>query len=206
MRERLIVFEDSGCRNFAPLTHTRPVYELRLGIMGLRERCERAFATEAELICRPHLAAHIAATTGRRVNDFRSTAGGASLLLVNGRASDPFAVRALLAQSSEPAAYMNGDLLVAARITSDRGAGLAANLAANGGVLEPEMLEVPAQHVAPVPLVTAIWELPLQNGVQIRADVARLGAGGDGPDELPGVHRTGDGRLLLAPGAEVEPG
>jgi UDP-N-acetylglucosamine diphosphorylase/glucosamine-1-phosphate N-acetyltransferase len=206
MRERLIVFEDSSCRNFAPLTHTRPVYELRLGIMGLRERCERAFATEAELICRPHLAAHLGASTGRRVNDLRGTSGAGSLLLVNGRASDPFGLRAILAHDAEPAAYMNGDLLVAARIADDRIGGLAANLVANGGLLEPGMLKVPAQHVAPVPLVTALWELPLQNGDQIRADVARLGAGGDGPDELPGVHRTGDERLILAPGALVEPG
>jgi UDP-N-acetylglucosamine diphosphorylase/glucosamine-1-phosphate N-acetyltransferase len=205
MRERLIVFEDAGCRNFTPLTHTRPVYELRLGIMGLRERCERAFAAEAELACRPHLAAHLAAATGRRVNDINGTSSSRSLLLVNGRATDPDALRALLARDAGPAAYMNGDLLVAARIPADRLDGLAANLAANGGLLEPGMLKVPAQHVAPAPLVTALWELPLRNGDFIRTDIQRLGGGG-APDELPGVHRSGDERLILAPGAVIEPG
>jgi hypothetical protein len=36
--EPIVFFEDEGCRTFLPLTHTRPVCDLRCGIFTLRER------------------------------------------------------------------------------------------------------------------------------------------------------------------------
>jgi UDP-N-acetylglucosamine diphosphorylase / glucose-1-phosphate thymidylyltransferase / UDP-N-acetylgalactosamine diphosphorylase / glucosamine-1-phosphate N-acetyltransferase / galactosamine-1-phosphate N-acetyltransferase len=202
MRERLVVFEDAAYRHFAPLTHTRPVFELRLGIMGLRERCERAFGGEAALVCRPHLAPHLAAATGRPVNDLGR--GTAPLLLVNGRVADPDALRALLGDDSGPGVYMNGDELVAARIRPDLVQGLATNLEANGWLLDPGMLRVPVEHVAAPACVRELWELPLWNAEVIRADMARIDSRAASPPA--GVHAVGDSPLVLAPGAVIEPG
>jgi UDP-N-acetylglucosamine diphosphorylase/glucosamine-1-phosphate N-acetyltransferase len=204
-RERLIVFEDAGCRHFAPLTHTRPVYELLLGAMSLRERCEHAFDSTAELICRPHLSPHLAATTGRRVNDLIADRDPRPLLLLNGRVADPHAVQELVGAHGEPAVYMNGDVLVAARILPDLAPGLMINLEANGFLLDPGMLKMPMQHVATPRLVNALWELPLLNGEFITSDVERWGP--TPSVDLPaGVHRTGDSALVLAAGAELDPG
>jgi len=205
MRERLIVFEDAGCRHFAPLTHTRPAYELLLGVMRLRERCEQAFDATAELLCRPHLAAQLAATTGRHVNDLGREHRSSPLLFLNGRVADPHAVRALIGDGMEPALYLNGDVLVAARVLPDVVPGLMINLESNGFLLDPGMLKLPVAHVAAPRLVTAPWELPLLNGEFITADVRRFGPIPD--PELPaGVYRTGDGALVLAPEVELDPG
>ncbi len=41
--EKIVLFEDSGYKNFGPLTKTRPVFELRDGIFSVRERYTRIF-------------------------------------------------------------------------------------------------------------------------------------------------------------------
>lgn len=207
MRERLLVFEDAACRHFAPLSHTRPAYELRVGLMSMRERCELAFGTAADLVCRPHLAAHVAAMTGRRVNDPGDGRDLHPLLLVNGRVRDPFAVKKLLAAESAPARFMNGDELVAARVPADAAGGLFTNLAANGFLLDPGMAVGGRQHVAALELFAHPWELARDNGAQIRADLGHLEGMEDGAAKVPpGVHLIGDEPLVLGPGAEVEPG
>ena len=40
MRDTLVVVEDAVYRQFLPLAHTRPVYELISGAMSLRERID----------------------------------------------------------------------------------------------------------------------------------------------------------------------
>ncbi len=207
MRERLLVFEDAACRHFAPLSHTRPVYELRVGLMGMRERCELAFGTEAELLCRPHLASQVAAATSRRVNDAEDDRGKRALLLVNGRVRDPFAVKELLAAETGPARYMNGDELVAVRLPADAAGGLFMNLMGNGFLLDPGMVVAGRQHVAAVELFDEPWELARDNGAQIRSDLHHLDQAGNAAPELPpGVHSIGEEPLILAPGAVIEPG
>ena len=54
--ETIVLFEDEGCRAFLPLTHTRPVCDLRCGVFTLRERVQRLTNRAPAVICRPHLA------------------------------------------------------------------------------------------------------------------------------------------------------
>jgi len=41
MIDRLCIFEDQHYRKLLPLVYTRPVYELRLGILTLRQKLQR---------------------------------------------------------------------------------------------------------------------------------------------------------------------
>jgi UDP-N-acetylglucosamine diphosphorylase/glucosamine-1-phosphate N-acetyltransferase len=50
-----ILFEDSVCKDFLPLSFTRPVYELRIGIDLIREKWESFMGTPAFKHTRPHL-------------------------------------------------------------------------------------------------------------------------------------------------------
>ena len=237
MRSILMLFEDAAYRRFAPLTHTRPVYELVCGLMSLRERCERAHGQKAILICRTHLAQHLKETTGRRVNELpvgarrgasraasrgasRAASRGASraasvgtssesrgtVLLLNGRILDPFSLVPLLEQSVGPAMWWNGIELIAARLLASEVRDLMANLRANDQILELGMLSRRPRHLAPVPIIEQPWELALQNGERISADVSAFGLRAQSLPLPPGVHRVGRAPLILAPGAEVEPG
>jgi UDP-N-acetylglucosamine diphosphorylase/glucosamine-1-phosphate N-acetyltransferase len=204
MRARLMMFEDAATRHFAPLTHTRPVYELMCGLMSLRERCERAFGSEAILVCRTHLGPPLAETTGRRVNELGP--GSGPLVLVNGRLLHPYSLVEHLDQYEGPGTWWNGDELIAARIPAGNAGVLMENLDANGHLLEPGMLGGLPVHVEAEPLVERPWELVRENGARIERDVQRLGLVQGGSDLEPGVHQVGDGPLIVAPGAVIEPG
>ena len=53
---QLCIFEDSGYTKLFPLTHFRPVYELRCGILTLREKIQRHFPDlPVTLACRSNL-------------------------------------------------------------------------------------------------------------------------------------------------------
>lgn len=62
--ETIVIFEDEGCRTFLPLTHTRPVCDLRCGIFTLRERLQALTGKPPAVICRPHLARAMASGAG----------------------------------------------------------------------------------------------------------------------------------------------
>ncbi len=203
MTQRLIVFEDMAYRHFAPLSHTRPVYELLCGLMSLRERCERAFGGEAALICRPHLAPLLAEATGRPVNELPR--GSGSLVLVNGRLLAPHDLAALVASEPRPGSWWNGDELLAARIPDDDGNGLLDNLDANGYLFDPGMVAGLPRHVAAADIAEQLWELVLANGAIIHHDVETLPPAAS-PALPPGVHVIGDHPIHMAPDAEVEPG
>lgn len=204
MAERLIVFEDAAARHFAPIAHTRPVFELLCGLMSPRERCERTFRAQATLVCRPHLAPLLAATTGRTVNP--PSGRKEPLFLLNGRLLDPAAVAALAAAEPGPAAWWNGDELAAARVPAADAASLFANLPANDFVFDPGMVARLPRHVAPVELAANLWGLVLANAAAIERDAAGLGRA-DGRALLPpGTHVLGERPLVLAPGAEIESG
>jgi UDP-N-acetylglucosamine diphosphorylase/glucosamine-1-phosphate N-acetyltransferase len=202
MRVRLMIFEDTATRHFAPLTHTRPVYELLCGLMSLRERCERAFGCEATLICRTHLATHLAATTGRKVNRLDRASG--PLVLVNGRLLDPYPLVQHLGRYNGPGSWWNGDELIAARVPASDAAGLIDNLAANDHLLSPGMLSGLPEHIEVEPLAEHLWELVRENGSWIQRDAERLAS--TGGEFARGVHRVGDGPVIVAPDAVIEPG
>ncbi len=203
MADRLVVFEDSTCRRFAPLSHTRPVFELLCGLMSLRERCERAFRSRAALVCRPHVAPLVAETTGRVVNTLGRSG---SILLVNGRLLDPYAVAALIARDPEPASWWNGDELIAARVPSADVAGLAENLAGNGFLVDPHMVAHLPRHLSAAALADSLWGLVLANGAQIERDAGTLAAPAASSGFPSGVQVIGERPLVIAAGAAVEPG
>jgi UDP-N-acetylglucosamine diphosphorylase/glucosamine-1-phosphate N-acetyltransferase len=174
--------------------------------MSLRERCERAFGQPAILISRPHLAPHLKETCDRQVNELRGGEGG-WVLLVNGRVLDPFALIPLLEETTGKGVWWNGGEVIAARLPASETRDLLANLRVNDHILESGMLHGLPRQLAPVPILEQPWELALQNGERIVADVSAFGLRHTGGRPLPpGVHRIGGDPLILAPGAEVEPG
>lgn len=69
-----ILFEDEGSENFLPLTFTRPVYELRIGIDLIREKWESFFGTPALKHTRDYL-----------YPSYGSSVENSELIWVNGR-------------------------------------------------------------------------------------------------------------------------
>lgn len=50
MKRTVCIFEDEGIVNFFPLTYTRPVYDLRCGVMTLREKILKRFSNHNTIL------------------------------------------------------------------------------------------------------------------------------------------------------------
>jgi UDP-N-acetylglucosamine diphosphorylase/glucosamine-1-phosphate N-acetyltransferase len=211
MRDTLVVVEDAAYRQFLPLAHTRPVYELISGAMSLRERIERYVGSAARLYCRGYLAEVTAEATGRPVNAERLPKRP-PVLFVNGRLLNPRALDGALETSGEIAAWWNGSRLVAARLTAEAAQDLLLTLESNDWVFESGMLPKLPRRLIAGPLANYPWELVLQNGDRITedvrlfgwSDVDRGGARAGVPQMPRGVHVLGDD-VIVAPGARLEP-
>ncbi|MCX6167954.1 MAG: putative sugar nucleotidyl transferase [Ignavibacteriales bacterium] len=83
MKTALCIFEDEGFRNFLPLTYTRPVYDLRCGILTIREKIAARFSMyELVLHTRDYLKNIVKEQNQKiAVNEFTAP----NILFVNGR-------------------------------------------------------------------------------------------------------------------------
>ncbi len=81
----ICLFEDRKVVNFYPLTLTRPIYELRCGVMSLEEKISTRFSKSLSFHCRDYLTQTLAQRVGKdRVNQWEKMARS-HLLLINGR-------------------------------------------------------------------------------------------------------------------------
>jgi UDP-N-acetylglucosamine diphosphorylase/glucosamine-1-phosphate N-acetyltransferase len=100
----LILFDDEIRDNLLPLTYTRPVCELRVGILTIREKWERALNGKASFI------------TSEYLTEKYPIAIGEDNLVINGSVlPSPLLVRLIDGLSANEALVSDGDL-VAARI------------------------------------------------------------------------------------------
>lgn len=81
----ICLFEDRKVVNFYPLTLTRPIYELRCGVMSLQGKIHTRFSQPLSFHCRDYLTQTLAQRAGKnRVNQWEKMARS-DLLLINGR-------------------------------------------------------------------------------------------------------------------------
>jgi UDP-N-acetylglucosamine diphosphorylase/glucosamine-1-phosphate N-acetyltransferase len=117
---QMIVFEDAQLTQFGPLTQTRPVFELRCGMLSLLERMSRCLAPSSiRTLVRPELVRLCRFLwPGRPVNE-PITAG--ETVVVNGRWLAPYSATAGL---YGPEVGMVGDTVAWARVPADEVEGL----------------------------------------------------------------------------------
>ncbi|MEK7670611.1 MAG: putative sugar nucleotidyl transferase, partial [Bacteroidota bacterium] len=85
MIDTICIFEDPQYVKLLPLVYTRPVYELRCGILTLREKIQRAYPkANVAMLCRPYLAEVVRQQNPKvQVNEVHAS----NCLLINGRVS-----------------------------------------------------------------------------------------------------------------------
>ncbi len=213
--EMIVIFEDEGWRTFLPLTHTRPVCDLRCGIFTLRERVKALTGGAPAVICRPHLARVHGA--GRWPLALLSQS--VPLTFVNARALD---VRWLLDLCNEPPgtvyitdaghALLGGPVLLGARLTpwlasavlpyllEQRATAALAELQRFGRLVEIETR-----------LLTFPWDLIAVNGEQVVRDVPLLVeqeewfSAADRPPDHPSIVVSNPTQVFIHRDARLEP-
>jgi UDP-N-acetylglucosamine diphosphorylase/glucosamine-1-phosphate N-acetyltransferase len=193
MSALLAFFEDATAAHLEPLTLTRPVHDLRLGLTTIGEKWERALGVGRGIApLQPHLRGVFPAATRRQ----RSAAA----LWINSRFLPTPDLVARIHRRSE-GQLRDGDDLVAAWSTPgqtaawfEEGRPLPVGAARRTDAGRLERLVHP-------------WDITLLNAAAIAADAAACGwSPGPGPRWSPAAVVDRPERLFMHPSAVVEPG
>jgi UDP-N-acetylglucosamine diphosphorylase/glucosamine-1-phosphate N-acetyltransferase len=201
----LCLVEDTFARQFLPLTHFHPVYDLRCGIFSLQERIIRYLRPAGvSLHCRSYLAPLVAEEhAGAAVG----TIPARRCLVLNGRSILTPSLARLLKKAAAGCVYMAGDDFVAAVL---EGSGLDAfRQAMNGDLIDPSFFQGCERRDVEAELLRYPWDLISANDRTLEADMALL------PRARPsrvrrGVHRSavlvGGRSIVLGTGSIIGPG
>ena len=201
----ICIFEDSGYSGLLPLVYTRPVYQLRCGVLGLEEKILHQYpGASVSLFCRDYLADVLKEISKQRINTLDTGAEG--YLFVNGRLLEC----APIPLEGPEEVGLSDSTLVYARLGKGRFRELEA-----GDFLEDKALKklegLPKREVSPT-LINYFWDIIKHNREEIKRDWQRVGAG------LPRPYRGINGRVyegvsLLNPdniftgsGSSIKPG
>ncbi|MEX2585220.1 MAG: putative sugar nucleotidyl transferase [Balneolaceae bacterium] len=206
-------FEDPETERFNPLLLTRPMDDLRAGILTIREKWLLELGTVAFLrLIRPELA-----------NLFESEARVAPpQYWINSRLlPDPVTVRQIRELPEGGSIVMEGTLLVL-RVASGKneiteslrpegqivleGNGTPLLKSRHQGLLEMADEPLRQDPDGDIRIVNHLWDLIRLNGLEIERDMERLSLRGSMGDSLRGVHLAGEHLLYASPEAVVEPG
>jgi len=170
MTVNLCVFEDEYCSRLAPLTLTRPAFDLRCGISLLREKIARRFPNgRVHLLCRDYLAEVVReATPGVQVNQLPSE----PCLFINGR----FILgEKLPAPGSQNMVWKKDGQAAAAWIGAARLASLAQF---TDGIIPTSWFDgLPVEEIDGT-FIRYPWDLVHHNPAQIKNDFAHFNRGG----------------------------
>ena len=169
MTECLCIFEDEGFHNLLPLSYFRPVYDLRCGIMSLREKIERLYGfRHPALHSRNYLTSSLRERNpSLNINELRGT----SCLFVNGRVLADAPLRKNIPPAGKDVLYLTGDTVIAARVSGTALERIAGHMPE---VFTPDIFDGLTREAVEVSLISYPWHLVQANGSQIEADVKVL--------------------------------
>ena len=206
MRNQLCIVECAGHENFGPLTHFRPVFDLRCGILTLREKLQAAYGSvDVSLHCRSYLQEQVRRRSpGVAVNEWPA---GPALLLDARLLADPELPRQIPVEGPLNVVFTSEGEPVAARLSPQLLEQVREG--SRETVLQDLAEQLPAEPVS-VHMVHWPWDLVAQNGRAITRDFWKLVAKEVGDFHHGLVHPSA---ALLHPecirigeGSYVEPG
>jgi len=199
----ICLFEDRKVVNFYPLTLTRPIYELRCGVMSLQEKIHTRFSQSLSFHCRGYLTRTLAQRVGKdRVNQWEKMARS-HLLLINGRAllsSDEIPLE------GEEEVGIQGEDIVYARLRKKTMASFSkGSLRDIEAVLTEAMRKVRLRQVE-AKLVEFPWDLVDGNREMIREDFEIKNRRGIEGKVDSNAHLLNPDLIYIERGATVEAG
>lgn len=200
----LCIFEDVRAADFFPLTYFRPVFDLRCGILTLREKILRSLPDlHPVLLTRPYLADLVREENpGIPVN----TAPGGPCLFLNGRVIMNRKAGAILKRQKKDALFVSGGEIVGAWLS-------AATLRSTDGLFLGDGVPDFSRFAAlprvecDAPLVRYPWDLLTATTPEILADYRLIGKGiARGARRHASAILVGRSRISIGMGTVIGPG
>jgi UDP-N-acetylglucosamine diphosphorylase/glucosamine-1-phosphate N-acetyltransferase len=202
---RFCIYEDTTVNNFRPLIFLRPVYDLRCGILTLREKIEHRLAgAPLVLHARPEIEPLLREDRSRKSLD--NTAEDWTMF-INGRSlADEELARLLRSAGRKEMAFVNGSNVVAAIVSPKNVKHIAPNA---DSAFPPDLFrDLPSRSIG-----TAVadypWDLIHRNPHEILNDrllvKSRTKRGGVVP-RFTGVHLLNRKQIVLGKDVRLKPG
>jgi len=195
----LCIFEDEYFNHLYPLALTHPVYNLRCGILLLREKISRHFpGCRLYLFCREYLAEVVRETTP---DVLVNQAPSGPCLFINGRFI--LGEKLPVLGSQDMVWGKNGEVALA-WISGVRLASLSQN---NNGIIPTSWFDgLPVETIEGI-FIRYPWDLVYHNIDQIRSDFAHFNRGGQILGKIyPNVTLLEEKNIYIAPDAKIKPG
>jgi len=201
----IAIYEDKKTENFFPLTYLRPVYDLRCGILTLREKIELQFPG-AEFILRVRNFLFDKSKENYpdyQVNDF---SGADSILFINGRILADADLPELLQTDADNVLFYCNDEIVAAKTNVSDYEDfffLLINDLENDSFGYFDKIKIDVQ------MIEYPWDLVRNNGDEIAKDFQTL-VDGSRPlingNVYDGAHLPNMGNIFIGENSEIKPG
>ena len=181
----IILFDNEVREQLLPLTYTRPVCEIRVGILNIREKWEHWLQGKASYITQDYLAE-------KYPIDY-----GADNFLINGSVLPSEPLCRLITQMEPREAYLMGDELIVARLDGEQMEQL---------IHDEDFGELKGFDLEDTPFlkINHLWDIYRLNDAALREDFALLTKGRTS-EPLSATNRClGTEHIFVEPGAKVE--
>jgi UDP-N-acetylglucosamine diphosphorylase/glucosamine-1-phosphate N-acetyltransferase len=195
-----ILFDDATRNQLLPFTHTRPIADIRCGILTMRERWERhlynAFPANTNATQETHITTGTL-TVGYLQKVFPSNAWTDNIY-INGSVFATDALAATIVALPLGEALMHGSIVLAARLTK---------ACAGWSDLVNELTALPAkQYDGEVHRLRSVWDIFTSNDLAIRHDFSLITRGRKSAPIPAGITVTGGHDLFIEEGANIYAG
>jgi UDP-N-acetylglucosamine diphosphorylase/glucosamine-1-phosphate N-acetyltransferase len=209
MLQTICIYEDEKCRQFYPLTHLRPVYLMRPGILPLYQRVEQHFGkADLTLLSRNQIAPLLAEQVSQCPVNTISRGDGA-VLFINGRIRN-YGDLAKLAQDSDSCtSFVNGGETVAVLFQPSVLGSIPSTAPSQAytDLYRSKATEFSTVETSAV-LYNYCWEIMADIKPAIEQDFKSLGLQKASGSAIvhEGAHLVNDEQICLGDGVEVLPG
>lgn len=187
MDTNIILFDDDNWEGLLPLTFTRPICELRVGIMTIKEKWEK----------------HLGAIGSYITQDFLSEKYPITIeednLIINSTVLPTAKMIKLIKQLGPNEAILDGDELLAARLTREQ----FDSLIDDSGITELEGIDV-SNDTDLIRRIIKPYDIFRHNDVEIRTDYEVITAGRTSAKISDTNQTIGKEHIFIEPGASVE--
>lgn len=202
MKQTILLFEDSGFKNLLPLTFLRPVYDLKCGILTLREKIESKFPNMNIILhAREYLKDVLNEKyPNRLMNNFIND----SIIFINGRLLINDEIKTAIKNLETNCILISENNIVAAKIDSSKFHFLKYD---EEGAVSFENIDVPRKDID-ANLIQYPWDLIDANGKEIVNDfnvVTKKNLKKKTKVKFKSVELINKPKIFISKGTKIEP-
>ena len=204
MINRICIFEDQFYRHLLPLVYTRPVYDLRCGILNLGQKIRHQYPNAQRIL---HVRKYLSELVRERNPGIGvNSVDGDGCLFLNGRLLAANDLGGRIPLTGKDVLYVQGETLVAARVSGpslDRVRGALPETISTSSFGDISKTDIN------VKLVNYPWDLINNNGQEIVSDFVSLTRNTDvriRGTVYEGSHLMNRENIVIGEGSKVKPG